>query len=807
MTPNFRLPLYRAWTGLILCGESLLASGWRILSWALLFTGLWLLGLPAAFGLVTEWLTLIVFWGGLLYLALDFKGFKWPTARDINARLEQDNRLAHQPLRSLEDTLSNQDNQKTEQLWSRYQARINSALANLSPPRYRGILPVLDPLALRILAVMICLSGLLFAGTDAANRVKRGLLPLPSQTTAFQPVLSVTITPPAYTRRPQIFTENTRAERQPIEIPAGSRIEILAENLLPFTAPELRIGVQSWPLKELENKTYALEAQIPPGETILIKDGFITRAEIPYTFTPDQPPMVSQAGEAEITEDGAVRFPLELLDDYGVDHLQMDMSLDPMIEDAPIGRSVTEKRSVMSPANTEFTIQPVYDLTSHSWAGLPAVFTFTAYDHTGQSSTPLEIALELPERDFEHPVAQALIAIRKKMAWEPLTAYGDRAADIESLMVYPHTYQHDPVVFLALRSMASRLRYADPPSEEIARSLLSLIWDTALRIEDGNLTLAARDLRAAQRALDEALRNPDAGRDEIDRRMAELREKLGEYFRELQREMQKRMAESPEDLQNMPQMPQTISPQSFADFLAEMERAMREGDMGKAREMLSQLQRLLDMVDPSMQMAMPPDMQMMQDGINELQELIDKQKDLLTRTEEDAAKERRFDTSPPDYDGRQTEQESLRLVLGQLMLDAGNILENVPENMGLAEQAMRRSTGSFADQSARRAIPHQEAAIEHLEEAQQNLSQQLTARMQQMIGFAFGGSGQYDPLGRPYGGDPGDEIGPPGSQVEIPDAGERSRTQDIIRMLRERSGELYRPREELDYFERLLERF
>ena len=89
------------------------------------------------------------------------------------------------------------------------------------------------------------------------------------------------------------------------------------------------------------------------------------------------------------------------------------------------------------------------------------------------------------------------------------------------------------------------------------------------------------------------------------------------------------------------------------------------------------------------------------------------------------------------------------------------------------------------------ALALQDEAIEQIREAAGELAEALMAEQ---------GQGETDPLGRGQGGrGPGD--------VDVPSEAERQRARDILEELRRRAAEQGRPQEELDYIERLLERF
>jgi len=87
------------------------------------------------------------------------------------------------------------------------------------------------------------------------------------------------------------------------------------------------------------------------------------------------------------------------------------------------------------------------------------------------------------------------------------------------------------------------------------------------------------------------------------------------------------------------------------------------------------------------------------------------------------------------------------------------------------------------------------------------MRQQMQQMMKQMTFMAMsGGMGPTDPLGRPLNEGEGQSMFP-GSRIEIPDEATRKRVQDIMRTLREKSGDFSRPDYELDYFRRLLRQF
>ncbi|MCB1563510.1 MAG: DUF4175 family protein [Alphaproteobacteria bacterium] len=848
--------------GAVLFAERLTAALWRPFAWSLFFSGLWMLQIPAIGGQAGEIAVLLIFAGGLAtFLYKDARSFRFPSAHEIDRRLETGSALAHRPLSAgLSDRLANPEKHETRALWEKRRAALYQALYQITLPRLRAFLAQKDPYALRMAALMLFIFGLAMAGPDAGRRIWNGLTP--ASFAASKDIrhngLLIQITPPDYTGLAQIVPDS--AAHDIPDIPAGSRLKILVQG--GFGTPILSAGDARYRFTPGDKGAYALDIPIPENANSLkLSQSFIPRGTWSYTVRPDTPPEMTLTGEPETLENGQIRFPLSFRDDYGVRTLRMHMALDKTAQEAtnaPRGQEMAQERSILSPPGELFETAPVYDLTAHPWAGFPVIFRLEADDHAGQSTSLPPLHMSLPERNFTHPVARQIIAVRKSLFRSPEASYEQAYLVLLKALSAPAAFENDPVTYLALRVAMARMTY-NKPSIEISESLAALLWDTALRIEDGGLTLAARKLRDAQNALEQALQDPNLSAAEKSRLMNNLRQAMAEYLMAMQMELRKQIAREggmppssipPEMLAHM------LNPDMLANFLDQMEAQLLSGDKQSAQDLLSKLQRLTDMMTPSSNAgSMPEDMQMMMKGVSALQELIDKQKALLAQTRKQADLIDKLDglgmgygeRLPPDKQvfeewgledmppapttpslspqgereaetvgkipfintkPNETEQEALRLVLGRLMLEADEKLNEIPEELGLAELEMRASARKLGENRPDLSVPHQGQAIAYLEKSQEQLARQFADRMQQMTGMAFGMGGLgTDPLGRPYGGRDGPNGLAGGSRVKIPDEAQKSRAQEILRLLRRRASELNRPEEELEYYRRLLRQF
>ncbi len=844
-SPNSKkLQVQRCFTALVITAERLTACFWRTIFWVMFFAALWLLRIPFLFTTMGPGLFFILFLTGLVVWGRQgVSSFHWPKKETVDRRLEQDSNLLHRPLAALKDTLSNPQKESTERLWKKRQIMALSALSRLRLPRPRPVMAKKDPAALRILAVLLFVIGLGAAGPRWQERITFGLFPFSIHGPEKKADnIALWITPPEYTGIAPITLQGTGRYKKRIEIPSGSVLKTRVNNGL--GQPHLVIDTVDIPMERTGEKGWAAETTIMPSDNkdIIIRQLAFPRARIPFDYIEDTPPKITLRKEPETLPKGPLQLPLTVEDDYGVTDMTLRVTLDPIVEEAPLGQPVKEIRAVMSPAHLPLDLDPVYDLTWHSWAGLPAIITIEVKDHLNQTTQMPPLHMTLPERSFYHPIAKTLIEMRKRLTWERKEAATGVAFALEKLLAEPHQFQHDIVVFLSIRSASSRLSIN--PTTESIQAVISQLWDTALHIEEGNLVLAARNLRNARQNLEQVLNDPEATAAEITAAVDEMQDAMTDYFREIYKELQKRMAEDGHAPSFPPEMfANTLDPEELTAFMNQLHSEALSGNRDSARQLLSQLQQFMDSLDPAMSMEMPPDMKFMMEGINKLQELIEKQQELLDQTiiQADKIKKERpqsyaeflpfegdfsekweeGDMPPPpqstikekgkvkppaiDTQANKVEQDALRYILGQLMLEADEQLNEIPENMQLAEQEMRNSAAQLGENRPDLSLPHQEQAIKYLKEAMEDLSQKVTAMMKQMTSMAFG-MGPLDPLGRPLSEGNGPSL-LPGSQIKIPDETERKRVKEILNLLRKRSGELNRPDYELDYFRRLMKQF
>lgn len=850
--------------------ERVIKSFWPVWALVALFAGLVLLEIPSALPPAWHYALVAAFGAAALFFlargAVSVLRLR-PSHGEALARLDEG--VRGRPAQTYTDKqASGAGDSGASALWRAHQ-RMLAAKAEALRARAPDLrASPHDPYALRHGALIALAAGLMaFFGT-AETRVGEQFAPgaLAAGPAAPLPTVEAWATPPAHTGAQAVYLTRLGPDAGPVALPVGSEISL---RVFDFEAkPGLTEDVSGG---AGINGTVAFQDQgagvfdavfaVKDGGAITVSDGDDPMASWTITSTPDAPPAIAFEGEPVPGERGATTLAYTASDDYGVRAANGLITLDAERAGAAIGEGSAAEgaASVYDPIqlelplpltgdNREVSETLIEDLTEHPWAGLPVVYTLTARDAADQTGEAVLRGV-LPERRFFHPMAKALIEQRRAIAFSPDAA--PRALDVlEAVMVYPEEVFDDTTAYLATRLAVRRLGYAleDGRLDEETKSIVDLLWKAAIRLEDGELSNAAERLARAQERLQEAIEN-GASDQELAELMEELREAMQEYMAEMAREALRDQANGQQPPQQGQQGDQqTITQQDIEKMLQELEEAIKNGQQELARQMLQALQQMMN----GMQMAQPGQgqpgqgdqmMDQMGDMIGEQQGLADRSFDQMRRGQEGEGQPgqpgqgqqqgQRGQGQQPGQQGQgqpngqqpggrngqpggdsagriARDQEALRQLLDQLRGDLpGAAGEETREALDEAERAMGDAVDNLEQGDERQAVDDQVRALDSLRDGRRQMGQDMAEAEGRGQGDQAGRDGRggnaerEDPLGRPSASD-----GPlDGEGVRVPGAALGKRARELQDEIRRRAGERERPADELDYLDRLLDRF
>ncbi len=803
---------------LALWWETIWPLAWPLPALAALFSALALFDLLPMLPGWLHGLTLAAFLALAATAAWRLRRVSPPSAELARRRLERDSGLLHRPLETLSDRLAaGADDPFSRALWQTERDRLTKTLRRLKVRLPSPGLAQHDPWGLRFAPLLLLAVAMAGGWQDAPARFQRAFEPRLGGLGGPPPVLQLWITPPAYTGIAPMLL-GTMPPGQLLEIPAGSKI--LAELQGGSGHAQLMVDDEAQPFQALDADSQRIETTVTKGSRLAVRQGRRRIGAWNMAVIQDRPPSIAFASPPEADADGRLRLDIEAHDDYGVVRAQAVITR----VDTPSGVPFLVNLPLGGGHPKDLRQAAWHDLTGHPWAGLPVTIQPQAEDGAGQKGRGDAVTVTLPERKFTNPVARAIIAQRHRLAAEP----GARApvmAGLAEIASTPEAYGNDMVVFLSLATARARLQY--DKTVQAVPSVIDMLWETALRIEDGDKPAAERALDEAGRELQDALA-ANAPEAEIERLMGQLQAAIGQYLDALAQQADR------QGLQPMPSGPddRVVTPEELESMLDRMRELSRTGSRQAAQAMLSQLRQLLDglRMDGAGQ-ASSEQARRAQQTMNDLQAIARDQRSLLDDTfrrsqqannpelaplgnmpapgdqggrqgnKAQAGKGRGKGQDNGDRDGAVASQEGLRKRLGQAMQALGNLGVDIPKSLGQGEQAMRDASRALGNGEMEDAVDAQTEALARLQEGNRQTMQAMADKMGGMM-RGMSGVGR-DPLGRPLPG-PGnmDE-----NSVKIPDQADTSKAREVLDELRQRSGQAQRPAAEREYLQRLLKSF
>lgn len=829
--------------------EQVLRGFWPLASLGLVVFAAWRWGgmavlPPVVTPVVAPVLLLVIvflFWRGL-------RRVSWPDVDGVTDRLDRS--VSGQPIATLKDRISlGRGQPEAEELWAIHLEEMASRSRHVRVQGPDMRLARFDPWGLRLVALLAFTSALLFAGGNEPEWVSA--VPAVEPDVAI-PVFEGWAEPPIYTGRPTVYLGAHENEDE-LQLPVG-------------TVLTLRIYGSAGGIGLSENVSGDTSAQRPDetGDTwqtqlVVRRSGTVALASTDREIwsrsvrtIPDEPPFVELLGGMETTVNGGLSLTYRAGDDYGVTSSQARIALNPERVERRFGLAVEpEPREVLTldlplpffGRTDEFEEEVTENLADHPFAGLPVTITLEVRDAAGNTGATEPFRTRMPSRRFFDRVAASLVEQKQDLDWSRENA--SRVSRILRALTYQPTELFDDAsVYLLTRTALRRLdRKRSAPAgltpggrDEVA----SILWQTALLIEDGDLANARERLERARDRLAAAIEQ-NAPQSEIAELMQELRNALNDYLREM---AENALENADREFANRPQG-EMITSDDLHEMLDRLQELMEQGRMAEAQELLRQLEGLMENMQASLEGGVmrpgsggDPTLDGLRDTLQQQQGLADDTFRQLQgnpgpgtigpeglRPPPDGMSSRQDGgdpfggtglSGPPGTGSQLTEQdlaarqEALREMLARqrqnLPFDdnaAGRApLEDAEEAMSSARENLERGDNN-------RALDDQARAIEALRHGMREIQESRRSRAQgetpgDNSGPQNGGDFRArDPLGRQTGAD--------GSAVSggraLPDGEYYDRSREVLEEIRRRSNDRTRPESELDYLRRLLNRY
>ncbi|MDO9417445.1 TIGR02302 family protein [Pararhizobium sp.] len=880
------LSLKRFLARIVLVAENIIPRSLPLAGVVLLFVSVSWFGL---FRVMPAWLHVLVLLGfaaAAVFVATRLFHVHWPQASEADRMLEERNALPHQAIGVQEDRPAT-GSAFGQALWLEHQKRMAGMIGALEAGTPKPDIARHDPYALRAVPVLLAVIAFAYSYSNRAGSISEAFsLPQEvSQTPGLR--IDAWVTPPAYTGRPPVFL-TARADETPaaagveaIRIPQFSDLTVRITgggdesvtydlsrdpggNGQPIVIPvqDLKAGAGGTKTGEDTQTPVTDIAAATPTQSRnhvfkIAKDGTLKVGGQSWTFviTPDTVPEIAFNGIPKQTVNAALEIGFMGTDDYGIRSAWAEIKPLEEVDGAKPLYPLPEYRLDLPRSKGGRDVKGLTsrNLSEHPLSGKKVRVTLVAKDAAGQEGRSAPHDMILPARAFIEPLAGAIAEQRQIFALDINQL--PRAIELnEGLMIRPEDTIPNLTHFLLMQSVQNRMKLAR--NEEMLRGASDHLWEVALGIEGGDLSLADRKLRDAQQKLSDALEN-GASDEEIARLMDELKQAMKEYMEALARQAMKNQ----QSAQSQVPRENVVRQQDLEKMMKQIEDLAKSGSRDQAKQLLAEMQRMMN----NMQAGRQPQQQQqgeensaMREQMDKLGKLMQDQQKLMEQTFglDQAMRDRMqrgdpltgendelFGQDMPQQPGDSGEQqqgengekpggenptdqmtaEQLRDALKKLQAqqDAlGKQLSEVQkglEGMGIkpgkgfgkAQGEMKGAAGALGKGQGEQAVGGQGRALQALREGAQDMMQQMQAQGEgkgqgqgQGQGVPQYGQNGRDPLGRSRQNTGNQDFG---GNVEIPDEIDIQRSREIREQIRKMLGSNATPELERQYLERLLD--
>lgn len=721
----------------------------------------------------------------------------FPARGEALARLEKDGGVQHDALRALEDAPIAGGGP----LWDAHIAdmREKAKAARLAAAAMTA--NTIDPYGVRYGVLALFVIGLVAAGDDAGSRLVAGFIPSNPRAGAAG-FADLWIEPPSYTGKAPIYLlradDKLPGQRSVIEAPEGSIVQAQVNSDAGVRLTLKADGRIIRGERQGSEKSGRVTLTLGKSGLLALSAGGRT-GRWPITLIDDRAPTAEFVEEPTADSDGRLSVAVRIDDDYGAVAAALRLRLDPSQErplDAPAfdAAAAGESRLIAidgiagGAGARAFSV----DLQADPWAGLQVIAALIVTDAAAQTGETAPVTITLPAKQFFNPLARAVIEQRQTLAVAP-NEWRRAEWAFNGLTLGPEYFFDNPTDYLLLRTAMWRVNKEAGGNYKEA---VEEFWPLALQLEDQALELARRRLEAAKEALKNALET-GARPSEIEKLTEEMRAALQQYLQALAQSGQEPAdGDQPAD--------ELINAADLDAMLNSIRDLAKSGAEKAARQALADLENLLNNLRLSRRGGKNGDSQGGQGqeagSTGQAGDLIGRERELADKAFE------RGQTRGATGDDLGNEQGTIAGDLSGLMKSLEGAGDKADPDgaasraLGKALADMRRSEEALKAEEFDSANEAMERAIANLREGAQSLARAQGAEARQRAGQGAGAGAMRDPLGRPIG----DAYG---EGVDVPEKSDAQRTRELLEELRRRLSEGERTQDEINYLERLLERF
>ena len=684
----------------------------RLLFLILLYTQLviisLLFGVWSFFGAV--WHTFIIlFYTLILTFALNqlIKNIKYDNRKKTLLWIESKNFKITTPLTALEDSPANINYNK--QIWYLHKSSIRANLRNIN-----FILPNIsftkyDPLYIRYL-LFLFLSLAIF-WSYKTNKMHENILGWTNFSTYINQDnyfdLKVWYKPPEYTKLEEklipIVKKNENIRVQEI-VPIKSELKVfIKSNKKNFSVME---GNKTLEVKKNGKNNYELGLLLDKDKNVIINHENKEHVVFDLSVVKDERPKIEVLSAPNVVNESSLSFVSKTTDDYGIKKIILNIN-----RPLPFKHFEEEHLSFnlylneVMQQNTKLVESYFYKyLADIIWAGSDTYIEIIALDFINQS-TKFSDRIKIPKKIFNNKTANAILKIREKLAKNKITKNAGKEyfAQLFNSNKYLLKDNNIRVIYKKTLNLFNDTKII---KFSVKNELFNNLYSLAKIIDEGSFYQAKKNLEQVEQSLFDTVKQNDA--EKVSTNVKKLKEKI-ESLLDL---------ENDQDNNNLKNFNSENIKDEIEELAKQIEDLLKTGTKEGVDEKMQKLKQLSESIkNPKNNKELEDKQMKKQEFINKLSELLNEQEKIMEETFNRAAERGKFEQSSEGSGGKspKEKQEELRNTLGNVIREIGASENEIPQDLGKADRAMRQASRDLENGRPDEASNAQGRAVEMIQ--------------------------------------------------------------------------------------------
>ncbi len=668
-----------------------------------------LFGVGSLFGFWWHLFVLLVFF--LIFICLAnsaIRYFRYYNKNYIRLWIDQKNFKSINPLTALKDKPANINYNKN--FWYFHKLNINKNLKNINFP-----IPLIsfnkdDPLKVRYLFLLFLLLAIYWSLQN--NMFYKNIY----EFTKFEQnkkslgffELKAWIKPPEYTNLKQkVIDVSNIVDSGKVDLVAPVNSEL---NLFIRTSNNnflIKDHNRLLKMQENEKNNYEVSTLIKKKKSILVQVNKKDYISFNLSILKDNLPQIELLSQPYIANEVALSFISKASDDYGIREVKV------FIKKPNEYEHFEEKHlSYILFSNPNYREQNKLTenyfykyLADEVWAGSDTLLEIVAVDFAKQNNYISKL-IKMPQKNFQTDLAIKLLKIRESIAKKQISLDSAKKELIKFFENNVNQLNDKNFRKYSLEIM-NTLNSEKPFIFSISNKLFKDLYELAEVIEEGNLYLAKKNMEKIEQNLFDSIKQKDS--DKVSANSKKLKDNI-ESLLNLENKNKK-------DNSYIKKQNQTIK-EEIEKLSQQIEDLLKAGSQNGLEEKIQQLKQLSEGIkNPNRNKKAEENYQKKRDFINKLSELLNEQEKVMEETFNRAADRGKFEQSSEGSGGKspKEKQEDLRNTLGNVIREIGASENEIPQELGRADRAMRQASRDLENGRPDEASTAQGKALEMIQ--------------------------------------------------------------------------------------------